>query len=459
MIEPLLNNACFLSLSLSLISSITPPPDPQITLPLCCAADRVHTGLYCCGSSETTTAWSPFAAALGSSKLLLTEKYEQGVELVKSLEVPPIGAYVSEAGSKASEKIGLLGASAVSAFGWIRWPSFNFTWNEGEKNYFYGVGGGGGGGKAAKVVEERIVEKVTVVHDWSKADLSGLRDELRKELKLYVDGLMVEKDKQWEAARRGLSSEEVDNLMNLLLEKLRAGDYFKLDLTQENFRAIFLEMRQRFLDDNEVFVSRLVESVQGSLDLSSWEDKLAALKLQILGTKGDVTRVAEDLERMKKEMTTHDDLGALKEALMAYINEMIKQKVTEVIEVHLVNVQRKAEVSAGSKSEASDASIATLANEDEVRRLIVGALKVYDADKTGLADYALESSGGQVMSTRCTENYHTKSAQISVFGIPLWYPSNTPRTAIQPNVLPGNCWAFQGFPGFLGELRAEPDLF
>ncbi|GAB0096146.1 uncharacterized protein DMENIID0001_116220 [Sergentomyia squamirostris] len=88
-------------------------------------------------------------------------------------------------------------------------------------------------------------------------------------------------------------------------------------------------------------------------------------------------------------------------------------------------------------------------SEDHVRKIVQEALSVYDADKTGLVDYALESAGGQILSTRCTESYHTKTAQISIFGIPLWYPSNTPRTAISPSVQPGNCWAFQGFPGFL----------
>lgn len=396
-------------------------------------------------------------AVLESSSSMLSEKFERSRELVRNLEVPPIGTYVSEAGSKAGEKIGLLGASALSAFSWIRWPSFNFTWNGGETkttivNNFINRESAG-----VEKVEEKIVERVTVVHDWSKADLSGLREELRKELKTYVDGLMGDQEKRWEQ-RRGLSSEEVDNLMNLLLDKLKAGDYFKLDLTQENFRAIFLEMRQRFLGDNEVFVRRLVESVQGSLDLSSWDEKLEVLRVQILGDKADLIRANGEMDKLKKEMTTRADLGSLKEALMAYINEMIKQRVTEVVSVHLVNVQKEASATSRSSSPDRDPPAAPSTNEDEVRRLITGALKVYDADKTGLADYALESSGGQVLSTRCTENYHTKSAQISVFGIPLWYPSNTPRTAIQPNVLPGNCWAFQGFPGFL-VLQLNMDIY
>ena len=40
-----------------------------------------------------------------------------------------------------------------------------------------------------------------------------------------------------------------------------------------------------------------------------------------------------------------------------------------------------------------------------VEKIIAAALKKYDADKTGLADHALESGGGTVVSTRCTEPY------------------------------------------------------
>ena len=37
----------------------------------------------------------------------------------------------------------------------------------------------------------------------------------------------------------------------------------------------------------------------------------------------------------------------------------------------------------------------------------------------------------------------------SIFGIPIWYPSNNPRTIIQPGVQPGECWAFKGSSGFV----------
>ncbi|XP_045212525.2 uncharacterized protein LOC123563667 isoform X2 [Mercenaria mercenaria] len=84
-----------------------------------------------------------------------------------------------------------------------------------------------------------------------------------------------------------------------------------------------------------------------------------------------------------------------------------------------------------------------------VRQMIDEALFRYSADKIGIADYALESAGGTVVSTRCSESYYRKTALVSVLGIPLWYTSNSPRTVIQPEVYPGQCWAFKGTQGYI----------
>lgn len=133
--------------------------------------------------------------------------------------------------------------------------------------------------------------------------------------------------------------------------------------------------------------------------------------------------------------------------LMRDVSEKIQKEV-------LVTIQsRESNVDATARKTSSQSGGGGL-NEDDVRRIVRDALRIYDADKTGLVDYALESAGGQILSTRCTENYQTHSAQMSIFGIPLWYPTNTPRTVISPTMQPGQCWAFAGFPGYLGKLYA-----
>ncbi|AWP05225.1 putative SUN domain-containing protein 1-like [Scophthalmus maximus] len=78
------------------------------------------------------------------------------------------------------------------------------------------------------------------------------------------------------------------------------------------------------------------------------------------------------------------------------------------------------------------------------------------ADK--MADFALETQGASVISTRCSETYHIRSACVTLFGFPLWYPSESPRTVIQgyPVLLPGKCWAFNGVQGTLVISLSHP---
>ncbi|XP_028268306.1 SUN domain-containing protein 1 isoform X8 [Parambassis ranga] len=100
--------------------------------------------------------------------------------------------------------------------------------------------------------------------------------------------------------------------------------------------------------------------------------------------------------------------------------------------------------------------------EEHVKLIVQNALKLYSQDRTGLVDYALESGGGSILSTRCSETYETKTALMSLFGLPLWYFSQSPRVVIQPDVYPGNCWAFKGSQGYLVirlSLRILPTSF
>ncbi|KAE8300510.1 SUN domain-containing protein 1 Protein unc-84-like protein A Sad1/unc-84 protein-like 1 [Larimichthys crocea] len=78
------------------------------------------------------------------------------------------------------------------------------------------------------------------------------------------------------------------------------------------------------------------------------------------------------------------------------------------------------------------------------------------ADK--MPDFALETQGASVISTRCSETYRIRSACMTLFGFPLWYPSESPRTVIQgyPVLLPGKCWAFHGVQGTLVISLSHP---
>ncbi|MBN3295162.1 SUN2 protein, partial [Amia calva] len=112
------------------------------------------------------------------------------------------------------------------------------------------------------------------------------------------------------------------------------------------------------------------------------------------------------------------------------------------------------------RNRGTDDAILTLFNNVakhlEVHRVVQRALALYRADGIGLADYALESSGASVINTRCSETYETKTALLTLFGIPMWYHSQSPRAVIQPDVHPGSCWAFRGSHGFVVVQLSSP---
>lgn len=71
-----------------------------------------------------------------------------------------------------------------------------------------------------------------------------------------------------------------------------------------------------------------------------------------------------------------------------------------------------------------------------IKELVKDVLGQYDADKTGLTDFALASAGGSIVSTRNTETYTAGAPWWSLYGVPLCSYAKSPRTIIQVNSKP-----------------------
>ncbi|KAH3862071.1 SUN domain-containing protein 1-like isoform X1 [Dreissena polymorpha] len=137
-----------------------------------------------------------------------------------------------------------------------------------------------------------------------------------------------------------------------------------------------------------------------------------------------------------------------KEAVDARLKDLsVELTASMVAMIKDLQAQKQAEASTTASVLVVDSHSGI--GEQEVRVLIEEALLRFSADKTGQADFALESAGGSIVSTRCSETFYRKTALVSVLGIPLWYTSNSPRTIIQPEVYPGQCWAFRGKQGYI----------
>jgi hypothetical protein len=86
---------------------------------------------------------------------------------------------------------------------------------------------------------------------------------------------------------------------------------------------------------------------------------------------------------------------------------------------------------------------------EKIEEFINKTLYLYNADKTGMTDFASESVGGSILFTRCTESYQDNSRWFTVFDVPITRVFVSPRVVIQGSIQPGNCWSFKGSKGDL----------
>ncbi|XP_028842318.1 SUN domain-containing protein 2-like [Denticeps clupeoides] len=136
----------------------------------------------------------------------------------------------------------------------------------------------------------------------------------------------------------------------------------------------------------------------------------------------------------------------LQEALMALENRLLQTLAEEE-----QNVRNDLWTSVGESRQTEAFGYVTA---NDVREIVQSALSIYRADVIGMADHALESSGGCVLASRCSETYRPQF--LSLFGLPLWYRAEGPRAVIQPEVHPGKCWAFKGSQGYITIALSSP---
>merc|ERR1719319_396944 len=159
----------------------------------------------------------------------------------------------------------------------------------------------------------------------------------------------------------------------------------------------------------------------GLSDFSAWinnyfvaknelEEKLQALSLEVKSqTMKEASTEMQHIAKEEAQNTAKQIMNIVSEKIKAEYGQRMNESVSVTNEIHQISGL----------------------SEEEVSKIVRSALIQYDADKTGMFDYALETAGGSVISTRCTETFVKKTAMYSLFGIPIWYPSNNPRTVIQ----------------------------
>ncbi|XP_031462771.1 SUN domain-containing protein 1 isoform X5 [Phasianus colchicus] len=285
----------------------------------------------------------------------------------------------------------------------------------------------------------------------------GDRNEILKLIRNVMDQHL--KDKRLEEKTDFLALHQEHNLRIITLEDLlrKLSAEFK-DIQKELEIAKAKTVRDG--DEHNQLLSRVkkleLELSQVKSELLTGESmKTSCEKIDVIHEKVDA-QVKESVKMMvfgdqhkdfpesllqwlTSNFVTRSDLQTLLQDLELQILKNI------TLQMAVTNQRITSEVVTSAVNNAGISGI----TEAQAQIIVNNALKLYSQDKTGMVDFALESGGGSILSTRCSETYETKTALISLFGIPLWYFSQSPRVVIQPDMYPGNCWAFKGSEGYL----------
>ncbi|XP_055663456.1 SUN domain-containing protein 2 [Falco peregrinus] len=281
-----------------------------------------------------------------------------------------------------------------------------------------------------------------------------------------LEGLMSRRDT---GLKEHLRTDMTSHLQGEL-DALRTQVQRDLDERLGKMAQASLEMEARLMELNSKWRSSAQESLQGSFqqEVGELEQEVAALRRELAGLKSDqevmgknVEGMLEQLKAVRADMETQfpawvsqflsqsrrDGAAGLilqREDLQAELQALEHKILAKVLEDRRLS-SRDAQAGIGvALQQAGTAGV----TEEQVHLIVDQALKRYSEDRVGMVDYALESAGASVINTRCSETYETQTALLSLFGIPLWFHSQSPRVILQPDVNPGNCWAFRGSQGF-----------
>ncbi|XP_039399030.1 SUN domain-containing protein 3-like isoform X1 [Mauremys reevesii] len=86
-------------------------------------------------------------------------------------------------------------------------------------------------------------------------------------------------------------------------------------------------------------------------------------------------------------------------------------------------------------------------NRDQVLEMINVAFKKVYEDHVQMPDWAQKSIGATIDTDRTSKSFELGRTEGCCFGSWFFSSANPPDTILQPDVHPGNCWAFQGSQG------------
>lgn len=259
----------------------------------------------------------------------------------------------------------------------------------------------------------------------------------------------------------------------------------KLERLEENCREEISKSVSSFVENSQ-YNAAFTRKVNKDHDFSSiqMENLIMEILTEIFDVPSDFKTSRKDMSKWLRSELITKDFETKMFALIMHLKGEVLEMVDNTRESVMYEILSKIDLAKeGGEEKLGIKERQQEVSDEHIVALVNKILAVFDSDKTGLVDYALESSGGSILSTRCTESYQYGTVEVSIFGIPLLnlgtfcsnlgifcstlgisssnlgissssnlgipFSGNSPRSIITPGTYPGNCWAFKNFPGFV----------
>ncbi len=217
-------------------------------------------------------------------------------------------------------------------------------------------------------------------------------------------------------------SQEILQNMNEIKEKIYSY--------KDSHKLVDFELMQKELDEKFNYTLNLVSNKLVDQAMQFEHSKSAHEK--------EMKKIQTILEEMESRYTFKID--QLLEQLInqqQYIDEQQQERLKSENQLDNQPVQNSLKVSYENEN----------VTFEKIEELINRTFYKYNADKTGMTDFASESVGGSILYTKCIETYPDNSRLLTVFDVPISRLSVSPRVIIQGSIQPGNCWSFKGSKG------------
>lgn len=217
--------------------------------------------------------------------------------------------------------------------------------------------------------------------------------------------------------------EQLQNSVNELKEKFKImltsnnemqGSIDQMNTQQNAFGEQIVLMQNQNNEQLEKFLKEIDEklSILNEKQFSTIDNHIRVVLAEILGYKsvnGKPLKNADITDWIRSVFVAKELLEDRLNELNAKFNNKITNEINQSAGILIKNISDtiKHDITIAIEEKQreifnadTDNDVHTSVDEARIRAIIKEALAVYDADKTGMVDYALESAGGEILSTR-----------------------------------------------------------